>query len=62
MAERLGDQLAAWAQQGIDRIGVQAVRERAERTAYLDYGERGIGTNTPAESADTAHVTVCRSA
>ena len=46
------DQLAAWARQGIDRIGVQAVRERAERTAYLDYGERGIGTNTPAESAE----------
>jgi hypothetical protein len=46
------EELAVWAREGVDLIGVQAVREKAERTAYLDYGERGIGTNTPAESAE----------
>lgn len=46
------EQLAAWAQQGLDRLGADAIRERAERTAYLDYGERGIGVSTPAERAE----------
>lgn len=45
-------QLGAWAQQGLDRRGIQAVRETAERTADLDYAERGTATATPAERAE----------
>jgi hypothetical protein len=46
------EQLAAWVQQGLDRRGADGVRVTAERTAYLDYGERGTGVITPAERAE----------
>lgn len=44
-------QLAAWAQQGLDRLGADAVRERAERTRTLRLGAV-CGTNTPGQNAE----------
>jgi hypothetical protein len=45
------EQLAAWAQQGLDRLGADAVRDRADRTTRLDYGSV-VRTNTPEQTAE----------
>jgi hypothetical protein len=45
------EQLAAWAQQGISRVGIEYVQLAAKVTHHIDYAERGTGTATPQEVA-----------
>ncbi|HET6190484.1 MAG TPA: hypothetical protein VFE59_26210 [Trebonia sp.] len=44
-------QLAVWAQQGLDRLGADGVRDRAEQTRHLRLGAV-CGTNTPEQNAE----------
>jgi hypothetical protein len=45
------EQLAAWAEQGISRVGMRYVELAAKVTHHIDYAERGIGTATSHEVA-----------
>ena len=45
------EQLAAWGQQGLDRLGADGVRDRAEQTRHLRLGAV-CGTNTPEQNAE----------
>jgi hypothetical protein len=49
------EQLAAWGQQGLDRLGADGVRGRAEQTRHLRLGAV-CGTNTPEQNAELHHL------
>ncbi|HET6190483.1 MAG TPA: hypothetical protein VFE59_26205 [Trebonia sp.] len=45
------EQLTAWAQQGLDRLGAEAVHSRAERTHFLAK-QSAFGTAAPEDTAE----------